>query len=171
LLIVSFRSLTYFSLIAFFPLYLKQQNISLVTSSRMVSLMLFAGSVGGLVGGFMADKYGRRWVLVTSLCMATPLFALFLLTQGRLSIFFLAIAGACLLATFSVTVTAAHKVIKNNAGLASGLTLGLGMGIGGLGVGLMGILADMAGINITIYCLVALPLVAGLLGFRLEKID
>jgi len=171
LLIVAFRSLTYFSLIAFLPLYLKQQNVSLVTSSRMVSLMLFTGSIGGLIGGLMADKYGRRWVLVTSLCLATPLFALFLQTQGWLSIFFLAIAGACLLATFSVTVTAAHRVIKNNAGLASGLTLGFGTGIGGLGVGLMGVLADTAGINITIYCLVALPLIAGLLGFRLKTID
>jgi MFS transporter, FSR family, fosmidomycin resistance protein len=171
LLIVAFRSLTYFSLIAFLPLYLKQQNVSLVTSSRMVSLMLFAGSIGGLIGGFIADKYGRRIILIVSLGLATPLFALFLMTQGWLSIFFLALGGACLLATFSVTVTAAHKVIRNNAGLASGLTLGFGTGIGGLGVGLMGILTDKAGINITIYCLVALPLLAGSLGFRLKTID
>lgn len=171
LLIVAFRSLTYFSLIAFLPLYLKQQNISLVTSSRMVSLMLFTGSIGGLLGGFMADKYGRRLVLITSLCLATPLFVLFLLTQGWLSVFFLAIAGTFLLATFSVTVAAAHKIIKNNAGLASGLTLGFGTGIGGLGVGLMGILADVSGMNITIYCLAIFPLIAGLLGFKLKTID
>lgn len=171
LLIVALRSLTYSSLIAFLPLYLKEHHVPLVTSSRMLSFMLFTGSIGGLVGGFLADKYGRRLVLITSLTLTTPLYILFLITQGWASIFFLGIAGACLLATFSVTVTAAHKVIRNNAGLASGLTLGFGQGIGGLGVGIMGIVADTAGFDITIYCLIALPLLASLLCIRLKDID
>lgn len=171
LLIVALRSLTYSSLIAFLPLYLKEHHVPLVTSSRMLSFMLFTGSIGGLVGGFLADKYGRRLVLITSLTLTTPLYILFLITQGWVSIFFLGIAGACLLATFSVTVTAAHKVIRNNAGLASGLTLGFGQGIGGLGVGIMGIVADTAGFDITIYCLIALPLLASLLCIRLKDID
>lgn len=171
LLIVALRSLTYSSLIAFLPLYLKEHHVPLVTSSRMLSFMLFTGSIGGLVGGFLADKYGRRLVLITSLTLTTPLYILFLITQGWVSIFFLGIAGACLLATFSVTVTAAHKVIRNNAGLASGLTLGFGQGIGGLGVGIMGIVADTAGFDVTIYCLIALPLLASLLCIRLKDID
>lgn len=171
LLIVALRSLTYFSLIAFLPLYLHQRGVSLVISSRLVSLMLLTGSIGGLIGGFMADKYGRRRILVVSLLLATPLFYLFLVGEGWLSILFLALAGACLLATFSVTVTAAHRVISNNAGLASGLMLGFGTGIGGLGVGLMGVLADSAGMSVAIYSLICLPLLAGLLGFRLKTID
>lgn len=158
-------------MIAFLPLYLKDHGVSLVTSSRMVSFMLFTGSIGGLIGGFLADKYSRRMILITSLALTTPLYILFIMTQGWLSIFFLGIAGAFLLATFSVTVTAAHKVIRNNAGLASGLTLGFGQGIGGLGVGLMGILADKAGFNVTIYCLIALPLLASLISIKLKNID
>ena len=171
LLIVALRSLTYSSLIAFLPLYLKEHHVPLVTSSRMLSFMLFTGSIGGLVGGLLADKYGRRLILITSLTLTTPLYILFLMTQGWLSIFFLGIAGAFLLATFSVTVTAAHKVIRNNAGLASGLTLGFGQGIGGLGVGIMGIVADTAGFDITIHCLIALPLLASLLCIKLNNID
>ena len=168
LLIVALRSLTYFSLISFLPIYLKQHGIPLTTSSWMISLMLFSGSIGGLMGGFMADKYGRKVILISSLTLATPFFILFLVSSGWINIVFLALAGACLLATFSITVTAAHKIIRNNAGFASGLTLGFGTGIGGLGVGLMGIITDTFGINITIYCLVGLPLVAGLLGFKLK---
>jgi MFS transporter, FSR family, fosmidomycin resistance protein len=171
LFIVAFRSLCYFGLIAFLPLYLKQKGIDLNMSSRMVSLMLFTGSMGGLAGGFLADKYGRKKVLVTSLILSTPLFACFLLSWGWLSILFLAVAGAFLLATFSITVTAAHKIIKNNAGLASGLTLGFGTGIGGLGVGLMGLLADYAGVSYVIYCLISLPILAGLIGLNLKSTD
>lgn len=171
LLIVAIRSLTYSSLIAFLPLYLKDQGVSLVTSSKMLSFMLFTGSIGGLVGGFLADKYGRKLILITSLTLTTPLYIMFIMTHGWISIFFLGLAGACLLATFSVTVTAAHKVIRNNAGLASGLTLGFGQGIGGLGVGLMGLIADKAGFSFTIYCLIALPLLASLISIKLKNVD
>ncbi len=171
LLIIALRSLAYAGLIAYLPLYLKAHGTSLVESSRMISLMLFTGSIGGLIGGFMADKYGRKPILVISLALTTPLYALFLITHGWISITFLAIAGAFLLATFSITVTAAQKIISHNTGLASGLTLGLGQGIGGLGVGLIGLLADHVGFSIAIYCLCVLPLIASLFGLNLKKID
>ncbi|MBP6527782.1 MAG: MFS transporter [Prevotella sp.] len=171
LLIIALRSLAYAGLIAYLPLYLKGHGISLVESSRMISLMLFTGSIGGLIGGFMADKYGRKPILVISLALTTPLYALFLITHGWISIAFLAIAGAFLLSTFSITVTAAQKIISHNTGLASGLTLGLGQGIGGLGVGLIGLLADHVGFSIAIYCLCVLPLIASLFGLNLKKID
>jgi len=167
--IVALRSLTYFSFISFLPIYLHQKGMSLTTGSRLIFLMLFTGSIGGLAGGFMADRYGRRLIAIVSLCVASPLFVMFLLTSGLTSIVFLALAGAFLLATFSVTVTLAHNVIKNNAGMASGLMLGFGTGIGGLGVGLMGLLAEHVGVKIVIDILVWLPLLAGLLSFRLKS--
>ncbi len=169
MIIVALRSLTYFSFISFLPLYLQQKGIPLTSGSRMVFLLLFTGSIGGLIGGFLADQYGRRLITIVSLCAASPLFVMFLLTSGLTSIVFLALAGAFLLATFSVTVTMAHSVIKNNAGLASGLMLGFGTGIGGLGVGLMGLLADHAGIKMVVDILVWLPLAAGLYSFSLKK--
>jgi MFS transporter, FSR family, fosmidomycin resistance protein len=171
LLIIALRSLSYAGLIAYLPLYLKEHGIPLLESSWMISLMLFAGSIGGLIGGIMADKYGRKPILVISLAFTTPLFVLFLIIQGWISIVILAIAGAFLMATFSITVTAAHKVISSNAGLASGLTLGFGQGMGGLGVGLVGLLADHVGFSIAIYCLCALPLIASFIGLNLKKID
>lgn len=169
MLIVALRSLTYFSLISFLPLYLHQRGTSLITGSRLMFLMLFAGSLGGLLGGFLADKYGRKRVTMVSLCMTSPLFYLFLTSSGVLSLVFLALAGAFLLATFSVTVTLAHRVIVRNTGLASGLMLGFGTGIGGLGVGLMGMIADYAGVSFAVHLLIWLPLLAGLSAFRLTQ--
>jgi MFS transporter, FSR family, fosmidomycin resistance protein len=169
MLIVAFRSLTYFSLIAFLPIYLQQKGISIVRGGQMVFLMLFTGSLGGLLGGFLADKIGRKIVIVFSLSLATPFFYLFLISVGWLSIIFLALAGAFLLATFSVTVAAAHNVIRNNAGLASGLTLGFGTGIGGLGVGIMGLITHYLNVSTAIYILIMLPLVASLLGLSLKE--
>lgn len=168
-LIVALRSLAYFGLVAFLPLYLQHNNISLVVGSRLLFLMLFAGAMGGLVGGYLSDLFGRKIVVIVSLILATPLFYLFLSTDGVLSYILLALAGGALLASFSVTVVVAQEILAKNAAMASGLMLGFGIGIGGLGVGLMGMMAESQGIVYAVQFLVWLPLVAGLLGFTLKS--
>ncbi|MFZ5649018.1 MAG: MFS transporter [Bacillota bacterium] len=167
-LVVACRSLTYFGLVSFLPLYLMHENISLLTGSRLLFLMLFSGAVGGLVGGYISDLFGRKAVIVGSLVAASPLFYLFLVTSGPLSYLFLALAGACLLASFSVTIVVAQEVISKNAAMASGLMLGFGIGIGGLGVGLVGLLAEQVGIVYVIHMLIWLPLLAGLFGLSIK---
>lgn len=168
-LVVACRSLAYFGLVAFLPLYLQQTNVSLLTGSRLLFLMLFSGALGGMVGGYLSDLIGRKAVIVSSLTVAGPLFYLFLATSGPLSYLLLSLAGACLLASFSVTVVVAQEVISKNAAMAAGLMLGFGAGAGGLGVGLMGMLAEHTGIGYVIHLLIWLPLLAGLLGLSLKS--
>jgi FSR family fosmidomycin resistance protein-like MFS transporter len=167
-LVVACRSLAYFGLVAFLPLYLQHQNISLITGSRLLFLMLFSGALGGLAGGYISDLLGRKVVIVGSLLMATPLFYFFLNASGVYSYLLLALAGACLLASFSVTIVVAQEVISKNAAVASGLMLGFGIGIGGLGVGLVGLLAEKQGIDFAIRLLIWLPLAAGLIALTIR---
>ena len=63
-LVVACRSLAYFSLVAFLPLYLQQKDIPLLTGSRMLFVMLFSGAMVGLVGGHLSDRIGRKDVIV-----------------------------------------------------------------------------------------------------------
>lgn len=167
-LVVACRSLAYFSLIAFLPLYLQSENIPLLTGSRLVFLMLFSGAIGGLIGGHLSDLFGRRVVIVSSLVASSPLLHFFLHTSGPLSYLFLALAGAALLASFSVTIVVAQEAVCKNAAMATGLMLGFGIGIGGLGVGLVGLLVEHAGIRYAIHLLIWLPLLAGLLGLSIK---
>ena len=168
-LVVACRSLAYFGLVSFLPLYLQHESISLLTGSRLIFIMLFSGAIGGLVGGYLSDLFGRKAVIVGSLVAASPLFYLYLGTSGLLSYVLLALAGACLLASFSVTIVVAQEVISKNAAMASGLMLGFGIGIGGLGVGLVGMLAEQMGIVYAIHFLVWLPLLAGLFGIGIKN--
>jgi len=168
MLVITCRSMAYFGLVSFLPLYLQHENISLLAGSRLLFLMLFSGAVGGLAGGYLSDIFGRKAVIVGSLVSASPLFYLFLGSSGPFSYLLLALAGACLLSSFSVTVVVAQEVISKNAAMAAGLMLGFGIGIGGLGVGLVGLLAEHIGIVYTIRMLIWLPLFAGLLGLSLK---
>jgi FSR family fosmidomycin resistance protein-like MFS transporter len=168
-LVVACRSLAYFGLVSFLPLYLQQKSVSLLTGSRLLFVMLFSGAIGGLVFGYLSDFFGRKIVIVLSLIMASPLFYFFLQTTGLGSYILLALAGACLLASFSVTIVTAQEIINKNAAMAAGLMLGFGIGVGGLGVGLVGLLAEHMGIAYAIHFLIWFPLMAGLFGLSIKK--
>lgn len=158
---VSTRSLAFFGLISFLPLYLQGKNISITVSSHLLFIMLFSGAAGGLIGGHLSDKFGRKPVIAYSLMLATPFLCGFILTHGILSVIFLSLAGMALLSSFSVTVVAAQEILTKNQAMASGLMLGFGIGIGGLGVSLIGLFAQYVGLNYAIYLLIALPFLGG----------
>lgn len=158
---VSMRSLAFFGLISFLPLYLQGKNISITVSSHLLFIMLFSGAIGGLIGGHLSDKLGRKPVIAYSLMLTTPFLCGFILTEGILSIMFLSLAGMALLASFSVTVVTAQEILTKNQAMASGLMLGFGIGIGGLGVALIGLFADYVSLNYAIYLLIALPFLGG----------
>jgi len=160
--VIGIRALAFTGLLTILPLYFQAQNLTSLASSHIVFIMLFSGAIGGILGGYISDRFGRKPLIVSSLVLATPLFYGFSHTQGTLSIFFLALAGASLLSSFSVTVVAAQEAIPNNKSLAAGLTMGFAGGVGGLLVIIIGRIADLYGLSTAISVLFFLPLVAGI---------
>ncbi|MGQ9532347.1 MAG: MFS transporter [Desulfotomaculales bacterium] len=170
-LVVVVRSLAFFGLVAFLPLYfhLGPDRYSALAGSRLVFLMLFAGAMGGLAGGYLSDLFGRRAVIVGSLVAATPTLRLFLHLDGVPAAVCLALGGAFLLASFSVTIVAAQEALgREKEATAAGLMLGFGIGIGGMGVGLLGFPAERLGVPWVVNLLTWLPLAAGVLGMFLR---
>jgi FSR family fosmidomycin resistance protein-like MFS transporter len=167
--IIAVRSLAYTGMLTLLPLYFAEKRLSAIAASHLVTIMLFSGAVGGIIGGFLADRYGRKPLIVTSLLMSTPFFFAFLATQGFLSTLFLALAGACLLSSFSVTVVAAQEAIPDNKALAAGISMGLAGGLGGLAVIFVGKLGDAWGLPQAVFLLFSLPVVAGLIGFSMQS--
>lgn len=167
--VIAIRSLAYTGLLTILPLYFQAQKLSSIASSHLVFIMLFSGAIGGILGGLISDHYGRKPLIVGSLVLATPLFYGFSHSSGTLSTIFLALAGASLLSSFSVTVVAAQEAIPNNKSLAAGLTMGFAGGIGGLMVILIGRIGDLYGLPTAISVLFFLPIVAGFIALFMKS--
>lgn len=167
--VIAIRSLAFTGLLTILPLYFQAQNLSSIASGHLVFIMLFSGAIGGIIGGFISDHYGRKPLIVSSLILTTPLFYGFIHSKGTLSTVFLALAGATLLSSFSVTVVAAQEAIPNNKSLAAGLTMGFAGGIGGLMVIIIGRIGDLYGLSTAIYVLTMLPIVAGFMALFMKS--
>ncbi|HHV75246.1 MAG TPA: hypothetical protein GXX41_11515 [Thermoanaerobacterium sp.] len=59
-------------------------------------------------------------------------------------------------------------MLSKNTAMASGLALGFGTGIGGLGVGLFGILIDFNGVTSAILLMAIIPILAGLISLSIR---
>lgn len=167
--VIAIRSLAYTGMLTLLPLYFKSQNLSNIAASHLVTIMLAAGAIGGVIGGFISDNYGRKRLIVSSLIISTPLFFGFFFTQGLLSTIFLALAGATLLSSFSVTVLAAQEAIPENKALAAGLTMGFASGLGGFAIILLGRIGDIWGLSTAITVILILPFIAGLIGLFMKS--
>ena len=165
--VVVMRAWVFFGLITFLPLYFAFRNESATVASIHLFILLLFGAVGGLIGGAASDRYGRKFVIVTSLALTAPLLFLALSTSGYVEWVLTAMAGAALLASFSPAVLIAQELIPRNQGMASGIILGLAIGIGGLGVLLTGAFADGFGITAAVYSLVLLPVIGLLMALML----
>jgi FSR family fosmidomycin resistance protein-like MFS transporter len=169
-LAIAARSVVFFGLTTLIPLYfVGELHTSEGTANTALTVMLASGAVGTLIGGRLADRFSRRIVLRVSLGVLTPLLVVMLSGGVGVAIGALAFIGAATIATFSVTVVMGQEYLPGRIGVASGVTLGLSIGIGGFGAPLLGLVADAHGVRAALEVVAALPLLALALALGLPR--
>lgn len=158
--VIAIRSGTQFALIIFLPLYYHARGFPVQLGSYYAFVFSLAGAAGGLAGGELSDRYGRKIVVVSSLALTTPLLIFALLSGGILIWPLLAMSGAALLASNSVTVVQGQELLPGSTGIASGLTLGLGFGLSGVITSILANLAPHIGLTAVVAIVPFLPLLA-----------
>jgi FSR family fosmidomycin resistance protein-like MFS transporter len=163
ILVVTIRSLVYFGLVSLIAAYYDRVlDSSAAVGNAALTVMLASGAAGTLVMGPLADRFGRRAVLAVSMLILAPAIYVFTLAGALTGMFVLALVGAVTIGTFGVTVVMGQEYLPGRIGLAAGITMGLSIGLGGLGAPIFGLVADNFGLETTLLVMAAFPL-AGLL--------
>lgn len=158
------RSTIHTGLTTYIPLYyINYLAGDAIYASYLVSIFLLAGVAGTYLGGLLSDKYGRKNIILFSMIASFPLIAALPYTNGLLTIIVISLAGAVLISSFATTIVLAQEMMPGRVGMASGLTIGFSIGLGGFGTTIMGYVADHFGVPMVFTILSILPLVG--LGF------
>jgi FSR family fosmidomycin resistance protein-like MFS transporter len=159
-LIVVLRTLAAYTFTTFMPVLLTSQGLSVARASGVVSLYLFSSTMGGLVGGPLADAYGARRLMVVTLLASVPFLTAAPLTSGWLMTALLAIGGFLLQSTLPVNVTYGQQVAPVSAATVSSLMMGFAWGTGALMVPIVGLMADRIGLPYALLSVALSPVLA-----------
>jgi FSR family fosmidomycin resistance protein-like MFS transporter len=164
------RAVLFFGLTSFLALYVTRQlGGSAALGETALALFLGSGAAGTLLGGHLADRFGRLRVLRIGYVLAIPSL-LGLVSVDRPWVFgFIVLTAITVYLPFSVQVTLAQDLLPNRVGTASGVSLGLAITAGGLLAPLFGALADATSLRVTLVVLIALPVIALALSTTLRE--
>lgn len=163
LAVVALRSVAYYGLFTFIPLWEVQRGHSKSYGNAILSAVLLAGVAGTLLAGPLADRYGRKRVLLASLLLSPGLIAAYVLSKGVLGTACVCLAGAVVISTFSVTIVMSQEYLPSRIALASGLSVGLAIGLGGVAAVILGGIADSIDLRTALFATAAGPALAVLL--------
>jgi FSR family fosmidomycin resistance protein-like MFS transporter len=160
--IATIRAWIQFGLVTYIPFYyINYLKGNPLYAGKLVSTFLMAGVLGTLIGAPLADRWGHKKFLSISLLLSFPLLLLFYYySSGIMAFILLGISGMVLISTFALTTVMGQALLPQHLGIASGMMVGFTISAGGIGVTLLGTIADTWGVPMAIKAIFALPLIA-----------
>ncbi|MEJ3737423.1 MULTISPECIES: MFS transporter [Bacillus cereus group] len=144
----------------FYQFYLiEHYGLSIKNAQYFVFAFMIAGVLGTFFGGPLADRFGKKTIIVFSMLGSAPL-ALLLPHVALVWVvpLFLCI-GFISSSSFSVIVVYAQELVPGKVGMVSGLIVGLAFGLGALGSVVLGKLADIYSLQFIMLLCSCLPLI------------
>ena len=167
--VIALRSIAWFTLLAFVPLWVVSLGHTKAYGNRLLFLMLLAGAVGTLLLGAIADRVGLRRTLVATQVLVAPLMLVFVYVGGVPGAVALMGVGMCVVGTFGVTMVLSQLYLPRHVGMASGLSVGLAMGIGGVAAVILGAVADAVDLRVALTISAAAPVLGVVVALRLPR--
>ena len=144
---------------SYFTFYLIEKfGLSVQASQYCLFAYLAAFAIGTLLGGFLGDRYGRKYVILFSILGAAPFtLAMPYLNLGW-TIVMAILTGLIIASAFSAIVVYATDLKPDKVGMIAGIFFGLMFGLGGIGSAFFGWLADRTSVEYIFHVSTWLPL-------------
>lgn len=134
----------------FMPIYLADKGFHLMGVGAIISLFILAGTISGLLAGYLGDRMGFKKVFFISHAVMTPALILFLYLPDQFVYLGAFLAGFAVMASLPLGVAMAQKLVPKSRAMVSSLMMGFAYGLGGLVSPLIGRIADSYGIENTL---------------------
>lgn len=166
---IGFRSVAYYGLFTFVPLWEVAHGHSKGYGTALLSCVLFGGALGTLCMGPLADRYPHRVLLAVSLGITPFLILLFVLNDGVISAIAVVVAGATTVSGFGLTTVMGQEYLPSKIAMASGMTVGFAMGLGGVAAVMLGVVADAIDLRAALVFTAVAPAIGALVALWLPK--
>ena len=170
-LIMFIRSLVITSFMSFMSILFTAKGLTMHRSGIAISTFLICGSVGGLIGGYLADKISRKIIITCSSIIACPLLLWFLKADGNFAMILLGLSGMVILAASAVNVLIVQRLCPDMAGSIAGISMGFVWGSAGLMLPVVGYVADHYSMETSLRIAAYMLPIAGMLVLVLPNID
>ena len=161
------RSFGLYALVTFLPIAWQHDGGSLVGGASLITVLLVVGVIGNVSGGLIADRLGRRIVLVGSSLLTAALVAIYLMSSGWIVWLILGLLGIAVFSALPVSVLVGQDIFPENRSLGSGIALGLGNSLGALLLLGFGVATSAFGVPTALWILPPVALMCALLAARL----
>jgi MFS transporter, FSR family, fosmidomycin resistance protein len=141
------RSWTVYVFQSFTPTWYAQMGYGPAFYGPLVTTLVLASAVGTVGCGSIADRYGRRTVILGTLVLSAPAILLYTMFPGPWAFASAILIGFLAASTAPLMLLMAQQLMASRAGLASGLVMGMGFVTGAIGVPINGAIADAIGLQ------------------------
>ncbi len=141
----------------FIPLLITGSGGSIAAGGGTLFAFTIAGTLANLVGGRLADRFGKMHLILTLLAIAPLVLFPAIHTSGTLSILLFIAGGALLAASNPVTVAMAQELAPESRSVASSLVMGVAWGVANLVALPIGRLADRTNLTLSLSVVSLLP--------------
>jgi FSR family fosmidomycin resistance protein-like MFS transporter len=163
------RSLYHSAISNYYAFYaIQNYGVTIAESQIFIFVFLLTGAIGTFIGGPLADRFGKKVIIMASLLVPVPLTILLPYVGPFTAIILIGLIGLLVLSSFSVAVVYAQEMVPGKIGTVSGLIVGLAFGLGAVGSVFFGSLIDAIGLTPTMIIVSFLPLL-GLLTILLPS--
>jgi len=147
------------SLSSYYTFYsIHKFGVSVQTSQVMLFLFLGASALGILLGGPFGDRYGQKAMIWFSIVGVLPFTLALPYANFEWTMVLTVLIGLILSSAFSNIVVFAQELVPGRVGTIAGIFFGFAFGMGGIAAAVLGVVADMRGIDFVFQVCSYLPL-------------